>query len=668
MIHRTRNPSATEKTLLTGKAICRNSLSTTNVLNQINKARRSNHQDIKYHQVSNEIEAEYLNHKRRIREPKTLSWTNIKVNTRLTEKKFQWLFGHSLPEKEPTKIILNKVTGIAKAQSLLAIIGASGSGKTTLLNCLTNRNIGSLKVEGSILVNGANIGDDLYELSGYVQQDDIFIGILTVREHLWFNAVLNLSKTLKHCEKEELVEDIMKEMGLKKCENTFIGIPGISKGISGSERKCLAFAEKLLTKRPIMLCDEPTSGLDSSAACSVVEALRNMTNNGHTVLTTIHQPSSEVFAMLDEILIMANGRVAFMGSRNDALKFFCGLNYQCPQNYNTSDFFINTLAIIPGQEKESKEKILKICNSFDDSIYFERIEYQIQEQIKNHNANPILKVQELSKEASDRHKCQVSWWVQLQMCLWRSQIEIIRNRIFHLKFMYLLVRVCILPYILQFLSFVSGMVYGHQTYTQTGMKNINAIIYMLVSQLMFHLSFASLLNFQETFPTLAKDHYDGKYTVWVYYLASMLLEFSFAVFTTFVYLTIVYSMTGLYPEANAFFTMAAAIMLMGNLAVENGHICASMTFDPTVALILQQSSLFLQHSFPPIFKIIEDTSIYRYAFQIILISQWRNVQHLECEKSNRNRSLKDTSDIFLEEQTICYDNGIQVIESYGYQP
>jgi len=49
-----------------------------------------------------------------------------------------------------------------------------------------------------------------------------------------------------------------------------------------------------------MFCDEPTSGLDSFAACRVLEALRNMTNNGHTVLTTIHQPSSEIFAMLDE--------------------------------------------------------------------------------------------------------------------------------------------------------------------------------------------------------------------------------------------------------------------------------------------------------------------------------------------------------------------------------
>ena len=63
MIHRTSNLSATEKILLTGKAISssHDSLSTTNVINQINKAARSNHSENKYHRLSSEIKTEYLN-------------------------------------------------------------------------------------------------------------------------------------------------------------------------------------------------------------------------------------------------------------------------------------------------------------------------------------------------------------------------------------------------------------------------------------------------------------------------------------------------------------------------------------------------------------------------------------------------------------------------------
>ncbi|KAK2141375.1 hypothetical protein LSH36_1112g00039, partial [Paralvinella palmiformis] len=72
--------------------------------------------------------------------------------------------------------------------------------------------------------------------------------------------------------------------------------------------------------------------------------------------------------------------------------------------------------------------------------------------------------------------------------------------------------------------------------------------------------------------------------------------------------------------------------------------------------------------FPAFLKIIEVTSIARYAFQIILICQWRNVQHLECENTSRDQSIKYASDMILEEQTVCYDNGIKVIQSYGYLP
>lgn len=72
----------------------------------------------------------------------------------------------------------------------MAILGASGSGKTTLLNALNLRNRGELKVEGDVKVNGKLIGmlEEISSMSGYVQQNDLFIGNLRVKEHLIFQV------------------------------------------------------------------------------------------------------------------------------------------------------------------------------------------------------------------------------------------------------------------------------------------------------------------------------------------------------------------------------------------------------------------------------------------------------------------------------------------------
>lgn len=71
-----------------------------------------------------------------------------------------------------------------------------------------------------------------------------------------------------------------------------------------------------------MFCDEPTSGLDSFMAQNVVSVLKNMALKGKTVIVTIHQPSSEVFAMFDKVLLLAEGRVAYLGSSENACDFF----------------------------------------------------------------------------------------------------------------------------------------------------------------------------------------------------------------------------------------------------------------------------------------------------------------------------------------------------------
>ncbi|VDO92634.1 unnamed protein product [Heligmosomoides polygyrus] len=77
--------------------------------------------------------------------------------------------------------ILNGVNGIALPGEMLALMGASGAGKTTLLNTLLERNLTGLDVEGEVLVNGQKIGRGVTGVSAYVQQEDLFVGTLTVR-------------------------------------------------------------------------------------------------------------------------------------------------------------------------------------------------------------------------------------------------------------------------------------------------------------------------------------------------------------------------------------------------------------------------------------------------------------------------------------------------------
>lgn len=87
----------------------------------------------------------------------------------------------------------------------------SGSGKTTLLNVLTGRNSGELNVQGQVLINGKPAYDRIAYVSGYIQQEDLFIGTLTVREHLWFNVSCPL---LLWC-------SVMEEM-VTHCTHTFV--------------------------------------------------------------------------------------------------------------------------------------------------------------------------------------------------------------------------------------------------------------------------------------------------------------------------------------------------------------------------------------------------------------------------------------------------------------
>lgn len=136
-------------------------------------------------------------------------------------------------------------------------MGPSGAGKTSLLNILAQR---VRKFKGSILVNGKDDAKTLRQFrsaSAFVQQDDVLIGNLTVREVLVYAAMLRLPTTMSWSEKSKRIQDVIDELGLTKCENTKVGVPGFTKGISGGERKRLSIGIELLTSPSVLFLDEP---------------------------------------------------------------------------------------------------------------------------------------------------------------------------------------------------------------------------------------------------------------------------------------------------------------------------------------------------------------------------------------------------------------------------
>lgn len=104
--------------------------------------------------------------------------------------------------------------GVAYPGELLAIMGSSGAGKTTLLNTLTFRSGSSVSVTGRRCVNGVRVGRNaLAALSAYVQQDDLFIGTLTVREHLVFQALVRMDRHIPYSRRMRRVDEVISEVG-----------------------------------------------------------------------------------------------------------------------------------------------------------------------------------------------------------------------------------------------------------------------------------------------------------------------------------------------------------------------------------------------------------------------------------------------------------------------
>lgn len=224
--------------------------------------------------------------------------------------------------KGGTKRLLDGISFTAYPTEFIGLMGPSGAGKTTLLMSM----IGYLKpTYGRTLLNGDDLANhyDLYRATlGYVPQEDIIHGELTVYEALYYTAKLRLPPDTTEEEIDRRIHDVLHALEIEQTRDVVIGSPE-KKGISGGQRKRVNLALELLTEPSLLCLDEPTSGLASEDAINVMRLLRRLADGGRTILLTIHQPSLQAYRMMDNVIYLADGEQVYYGpTYPDSITYF----------------------------------------------------------------------------------------------------------------------------------------------------------------------------------------------------------------------------------------------------------------------------------------------------------------------------------------------------------
>ncbi|CAF0727414.1 unnamed protein product [Brachionus calyciflorus] len=588
--------------------------------------------------------------------PVTLSWI---INARAPEKlsKLDMLrdkiFGP--PEDDDGyKTILNNVVGVIQPGSLCAIMGASGAGKTTLLNILNFRERSNLVIESDIRVNGRPVDfKEISKYSGYVKQNDIFIGVMTVKEWLTFQTFLRMGDDYTADEKYDRVDEVISQCNLIKAQDSYIGMGDQMKGISGGEKRRLAFATEIITNPPLLFCDEPTSGLDAYMAIGLVDIMYEQARSGKTIICTIHQPSTQIYEKFDTLCLLSEGRVAFLGSRVEAPAYFTRIGYQCPSNYNPADYFISILAIPAAFREEGIARANRICDSFQQSEFQANI---LQSVNMLHGS-----YQNFDDTYDEDDGFKASIFEQFKWLLWRNFIIDLRTPI---TSTILLVQVL-------FIGVFFGLIYLDLKLDEKGVLNTIGVIFITMMNVGFIFLFPILNTFIGEMPVFYRDHKDKLYSTFVYYISKQIAEFPKYFLMSFILITIIYWMANIRNDAGVYFSILFTFILSIQVSISFAYFLSVVSGDINVAtsiagpilipLILFAGFFLNNESTPDYFIWIKYLSWFYYTFDSVMIELWTTYDKygsIPC--SNRTTIYKGN----VCNNTLCYDSGYSVLDQY----
>ncbi|RLN54609.1 hypothetical protein BBJ28_00021987, partial [Nothophytophthora sp. Chile5] len=265
------------------------------------------------------------------------------------------------------KEILKDISGVFKPGKITLLLGQPGSGKSALMKMLSGRFPieKNITVEGEITFNNVpreSIVKTLPQFVAYVNQRDKHFPTLTVKETLEFahkfcggelsrrgEELLSKGSQKENLEALEAAkaifdhypEIIIQQLGLQNCQDTIVG-DAMLRGVSGGERKRVTTGEMEFGMKYVTLMDEISTGLDSAATYDIINTQRSVAQTlRKTVVIALLQPSPEVFALFDDVMILNEGELMYHGPCDRVQGYFDSLGFSCPPGRDIADYLLD---------------------------------------------------------------------------------------------------------------------------------------------------------------------------------------------------------------------------------------------------------------------------------------------------------------------------------------
>lgn len=219
--------------------------------------------------------------------------------------------------------------------------------------------VSNLFITFAVLLPGAN---------GFVPQDDRLHGFFTVKSYMKHYSRLAGLKHTPELDKE--IDELISDLGLTEQAGTIVGDLFL-KGLSGGQKRRLSIGLEALTQPAVsiildwssctlpcllssyltltfhlqtknLFLDEPTSGLDAESALQVMTFLKKYARagTGRRVILTIHQPSTMIWQLIDNIVLLSKGKLMYQGSRSAMEGYFASIGCPTELGWNSADHYI----------------------------------------------------------------------------------------------------------------------------------------------------------------------------------------------------------------------------------------------------------------------------------------------------------------------------------------